>query len=120
MHFPTVLFPPPRSKPQKPKQSGILFDDEKDNDEVQLIDINNERGGVDAEEEAKEEAKFMPNDQKYYLFKYFENSEAELPQMLIEDAGVDPLDASIRLDKAKLEITVKTNKKNYDKIVKNL
>ena len=40
--------------------------------------------------------------------------------MLIEEAGVDPLEASLHIDPAKFEISVTTSKKNYDKIVKNI
>ena len=51
----------------------------------------------------------MPDDTRYYLFKYFMKNKALLSQILIEDAGVDLGDASIEIPEGKLEIKVETN-----------
>jgi len=44
----------------------------------------------------------------------------ELEQMLIQDAGVDPLDVKLKLDNDYLSIKIKTSKKNFSKVSENL
>ena len=69
--------------------------------------------GSDDEEEKKD----MTHAKRYYLFKYFSSlEEDELKQILVSDAGVDPLEAKLKLDKDYLSISIKTTKKNYSKI----
>ena len=83
MQFSKVLFPLPKQKTKKriidPNQSVTLFDGEKIDEEIQPIDFNNDNGGSDNEEEEKGDGpKRMPNDQRYYLFRYFEINKEEL------------------------------------------
>ena len=40
--------------------------------------------------------------------------------MLIQDAGVDPLDVKLKLDNDYLSIKIKTSKKNFSKVSENL
>ena len=35
----------------------------------------------------------MSDEERYYLFEYFFTKEEDLSQLLVEDAGVDPLEA---------------------------
>ena len=73
-----ILFPPAViKKTHNPKDEELKGEDKEDNDES----------------DHEEESKFMSDEERFYLFEYFFTKEEDLSQFLVEDAGVDPLEA---------------------------
>jgi hypothetical protein len=48
----------------------------------------------------------MNNNERYYLYKYFETNKDELGYLLLENAGVNPTEAKIELKKAQLQMII--------------
>ena len=103
-----IIFPPMVKKTKKHKHPIKKDDGEEYKNDDNYID------------EDIEVAQKMNNEERYYLYKYFEANKDELDQILLEDAGVDPCQARINLDKAQLMITIKTTKKNYSKVAEKV
>ena len=69
----------------------------------------------------EESVQNMNYEERYYLFKYFEDTtQSQLDQMIIEDAGVGPGQAKINLNKDQLKITIQTTKYNYTRIAEKV
>ena len=58
----------------------------------------------------------MGYEERYYLFRYFEDSKGDLDKMLLEDIGLDPSQAKIDLNKDQLEMTIQTTRSNYSRV----
>ena len=62
----------------------------------------------------------MNNNERYYLYKYFEANKNELGSMLLEDSGVDPSEAKIDFFKGQLKMIIKTTKRLYSKVAEKV
>ena len=77
-------------------------------------------GSLDNDDD-EESVQNMNYEDRYYLFKYFEDTtQSQLDQMIIEDAGVGPGQAKINLNKDQLKITIQTTKYNYTRIAEKV
>lgn len=72
------------------------------------------------DEEDDDIAQNMTDDQRYYLYKYFEGKQDELGQMLLEEAGVDPNQAKIEFKQGQLQMTIHSTKSNYSKVAERV
>ena len=62
----------------------------------------------------------MRNDDRYYLYKFFEAKQDEFDSILLEDAGINPSEANIKFNRAQLMITIETTRSNYFKVADKL
>ena len=76
---------------------------------------------LDNDDDDEESVQNMNYEERYYLFKYFEDTtQSQLDQMIIEDAGVGPGQAKINLNKDQLKITIQTTKYIYTRIAEKV
>ena len=76
---------------------------------------------LDNDDDDEESVQNINYEERYYLFKYFEDTtQSQLDQMIIEDAGVGPGQAKINLNKDQLKITIQTTKYNYTRIAEKV
>ena len=98
-------------KHKKHNKPAVQDDDE---------DQKNPDTNVDEDSEDDDIDQNMTDDQRYYLYKYFEGKQDELGQMLLEDAGVDPNQAKIEFKQGQLQMTIHSTKSNYSKVAERV